>query len=59
MAKWRQWLENFHQYSDEAVLGLGRAYSQDPRFAAYFRKFNSGLPAFLTKAIEYYCLKNE
>jgi DNA-binding transcriptional MerR regulator len=52
--KWRQWLENFHHYSDEAVLGLGRVYSQDTEFAAFFLKIHKDLPAFLTKAIEYY-----
>jgi DNA-binding transcriptional MerR regulator len=50
---WRQWLENFSHYSDEAVLGLGQAYSQDKRFAAFFRKINKDLPEFLTKAIAY------
>jgi DNA-binding transcriptional MerR regulator len=53
--KWREWLENFHHYSEEAVLGLGRAYSQSPEFAAFFRKIHQDLPEFLTKAIEYYC----
>ncbi len=55
VAKWRQWLEHFHHYSVEAVLGLGRAYSQDAEFAAFFRRFHKDLPEFLTKAIEYYC----
>ena len=55
VAKWRQWLENFHHYPDEAVLGLGRAYSQNPEFAKTFEKYHKDLPDFLTKAIEYYC----
>jgi hypothetical protein len=55
VAKWRGWLENFSRYSDAAVLGLGRAYSQDPRFANTFEKYHKDLPGFLTKAIEYYC----
>jgi DNA-binding transcriptional MerR regulator len=55
VAKWRQWLENFHHYSEEAVLGLGQVYSQDPEFAKFFRKIHKDLPEFLTKAIEYYC----
>jgi MerR family transcriptional regulator, thiopeptide resistance regulator len=55
VAKWRQWLENFHHYPDEAVLGLGRAYSQNPEFAKTFKKYHQDLPIFLTKAIEYYC----
>jgi MerR family transcriptional regulator, thiopeptide resistance regulator len=53
--KWRAWLENFHHYSDDAVLGLGRAYSQHPDFAAFYRKINKDLPEFFTKSIEYYC----
>jgi MerR family transcriptional regulator, thiopeptide resistance regulator len=53
--KWRAWLEHFHHYSDEAVLGLGQMYSQHPDFAAFYRKINKDLPDFLTKAIEYYC----
>jgi len=57
VAKWRQWLENFSHYSDEAVLGLGQAYSQHPDFAKFFRKINKDLPEFLTKAIEYFCVK--
>lgn len=55
VARWRQWLENFSTYSDEAVLGLGQAYSQHPDFAKFFRKYHQDLPEFLTKAIEYYC----
>lgn len=55
VAKWRQWLENFSTYSDEAVLGLGQTYSQHPEFAKFFQKYHKDLPGFLTKAIEYYC----
>jgi MerR family transcriptional regulator, thiopeptide resistance regulator len=57
--KWRAWLENFHHYSDEAVLGLGQMYSQHPDFAAFYHKINKDLPGFLTKAIEYYCRENK
>ena len=59
VVKWRQWLENFHHYSDEAVLGLGQAYSQDPRFAEFFRKIHKDLPEFITKAIEYYASRKK
>ena len=55
VAKWRQWLENFNHYSAEAVLGLGRVYSQDPKFAKTCEKYDKGLPVFLTEAIEYDC----
>ena len=54
VAKWQAWLENFSRYSDEALVGLGRAYSQHPDFAAFYRKINKDLPEFFTKAIEYY-----
>ena len=53
--RWRKWLENFAHYSDEAVLGLGQAYSQHPDFAKFFRKVHPDLPEFLTRAIEHYC----
>lgn len=55
VAKWRQWLENFAHYSDEAVLGLGQFYSQHPDFAKFFGKYHKDLAPFLTKAIEHYC----
>ncbi len=59
IAKWRQWLENFHHYSDEALLGLGQMYSQDPRFVKFFQNYHPDLPVFITKAIEYYCTHNK
>jgi DNA-binding transcriptional MerR regulator len=55
VAKWREWLEHFSTYSEEAVLGLGRMYSEDPRFAAFYEKYHPDLPAFFTKAVECYC----
>jgi DNA-binding transcriptional MerR regulator len=55
VARWRQWLENFSTYSDEAVAGLGQAYSQHPDFNKFFKKYGDDFPEFLTKAIEYYC----
>jgi len=59
VAKWRQWLENFHHYSDDAILGLGREYSRNPEFAKFFQKIHPELPDFLTKAIEYYYAHKE
>jgi DNA-binding transcriptional MerR regulator len=58
IANWRKWLENFAHYSDEAVLGLSRAYSQDARFAAFFKQYGEGVADFFTKAVEYYAQKN-
>jgi hypothetical protein len=55
IAKWRNWLEHFYSYSDEAVRELGQMYSHDPRFAESFRKYGDDFPAFLTKSIEHYC----
>jgi DNA-binding transcriptional MerR regulator len=59
VAQWRQWLEHFSHYSDEAVLGLGRMYSQHPDFARFYRNIHQDLPEFFTNAIEYYCLKKK
>ncbi|MBN1369117.1 MAG: MerR family transcriptional regulator [Dehalococcoidaceae bacterium] len=59
IAKWRNWLENFHHYSEDAVLGLGQAYSQHPDFAAFFRKFHPDLPEFFTRAVTYYVEQNK
>ncbi len=55
VTKWRNWLENFSHYSDEAVLGLGQTYSQHPEFAKFFEKYEQSFPEFFTKAIEYWC----
>jgi DNA-binding transcriptional MerR regulator len=54
VARWRELMENFHHYTDEMILGLGRMYSEDERFAAFYLKFHPDMPAFMTKAIEYY-----
>ena len=59
IVKWRKWLDNFSTYSDEAILELGRAYSQDPRFTKVFSDISEDLPEFLTKAIEYYCINKK
>jgi DNA-binding transcriptional MerR regulator len=54
IAEWRQWLENFHHYSEEEIVELGRAYSQHPDFIKFFQQYSDDLPVFLTNAIEYY-----
>jgi MerR family transcriptional regulator, thiopeptide resistance regulator len=54
IARWRELMENFHHYTDEMILGLGRMYSEDPRFAAFYLKFHRDMPRFMTEAIEYY-----
>lgn len=54
IVEWRKWLENFHHYSDEEVVELGRAYSQHPDFIKFFQQYSDDLPIFLTRAIEHY-----
>ncbi len=54
IARWRDLMENFHHYTDEMILGLGRMYSEDPRFAAFYLKIHKDMPGFMTKAIEHY-----
>jgi len=54
IVEWRKWLENFHHYSDEEVVELGRAYSQHPDFIRFFQQYSDDLPIFLTRAIEHY-----
>ena len=55
VVRWRNWLENFSHYSDEAVSGLGQTYSQHPEFAKFFEKYDAAFPEFFTRAIEHYC----
>ncbi len=59
IAKWREWLEHFSAYSDEALLGLGRMYSEDARFVAFFERYAAGLPEFFTQAVEHYCARRD
>ena len=54
ITEWRKWLENFHHYSDEEVVELGRMYSQHPDFIKFFQQYSNDLPIFLTRAIEHY-----
>jgi len=54
IAEWRQWLENFHHYSEEEIVELGQAYSQHADFIKFFKQYSDDLPVFLTRAIEHY-----
>jgi len=54
IARWRELMENFHHYTDEMILGLGRMYSEDQRFAAFYLKFHQDMPGFMTRAVEHY-----
>jgi DNA-binding transcriptional MerR regulator len=55
VARWHQNLRWFYEPSREILLGLGHAYTEDPRFAAFFTRIHKDLPAFLHQAIEHYC----
>jgi MerR family transcriptional regulator, thiopeptide resistance regulator len=61
IARWRELMENYHHYPDEAILGLGRMYSEDSRFAAFYEKYQKDMAKFMTQAVEYYIehLKNK
>ena len=54
IARWRELMENFHHYTNEMILGLGRTYSADDRFAAFYLKYHPDMPGFMTGAIEYH-----
>jgi DNA-binding transcriptional MerR regulator len=54
ISRWRELMENFSHYTDDMVLGLGRMYSADDRFAAFYRKYHPDMPGFMTAAIEYH-----
>lgn len=54
VAEWRQWLECFSSYTDDAARGVAQMYTEDPRFAAFFSKYHPDLPAFFAKAVEHY-----
>jgi DNA-binding transcriptional MerR regulator len=51
-----EWLNNFYACDLEMFRGLGHMYNEHPDFAKMFKtKYHEELPAFLLKAIEYYC----
>jgi len=47
--------KNFHHYPVRPCWDWGGPIVQSPEFAKTFEKYHKDLPAFLTKAIEYYC----
>ncbi|HEX3025842.1 MAG TPA: TipAS antibiotic-recognition domain-containing protein [Clostridia bacterium] len=51
----RQWLSFYWaQYSPEAHAGVARMYVADPRFTAYYDKYQPGLAEFLRDAVLIY-----
>ncbi len=50
---------NFYDCALEIFRALGEMYVADERFAAYFRKFDQGLPEFMRDAMAVYCDQRE
>jgi len=44
-------LNHFFDCTPDIFVGLGRLYSEDERFAVYFRRFHPELPGFLRLAM--------
>ena len=55
LVRWHQHLRYFYEPTVERLEGLGHLYNQSPDFIANFQKFHPDLPAFLEKAITFYC----
>ncbi len=48
-------LRTFYDPSFEMYRGLGQMYVDDPRFRAYFEKYDARLPEFMRDAMRVYC----
>jgi len=57
--KYFQQICKFYDCTLEIFRGLGEMYVSDERFAAYFRNFDDGLPAFMRDAMAVYCDEGE
>jgi MerR family transcriptional regulator, thiopeptide resistance regulator len=55
IAAWHKHIGFFYECSLEIFAALGHTYNQDPRFAAFYRRFHADMPAFMEKAMTYYC----
>jgi hypothetical protein len=57
------WVGRFHQMintyfyecSLEIFAALGRGYTEDPEFTAFYEKIKPGMAAFMEKAMAHYC----
>jgi len=56
VARWHQHLRYFYEPSLERLSGLGRLYTQSPDFSENFNRIRAGLPEYLNRAIQAYCL---
>jgi DNA-binding transcriptional MerR regulator len=57
--QWRKYIDVFYDCTLEIFRGLGQMYNNDPRFKAFYAKIDPALPAFLEKAMLYYCDQRE
>ena len=55
VARHRAYVNNFYEVKPGMYRGLGKLYTEDPRFRAYFEKYRSGLAEYINEAIGYYC----
>lgn len=55
ISEWRAGINRFYDTTLEICRGLAQMYVDDPRFTAYYDKYESGLAVFMRDAIFYYC----
>lgn len=53
--EWREYINFFYDCTPQILLGLGRMYTEDSRFRAFYEKVDPRLPDFFFKAIQVYC----
>lgn len=56
--RWQDYISaHFYDCTDEILLGLGKMYTEDERFAINIDRYGEGLAAFMRSAIEACCGK--
>lgn len=53
--EWQEYINFFYDCTPQILLGLGRMYTEDSRFRAFYEKVDPRLPDFFYKAIQVYC----
>ncbi len=49
-----EWIEKFYPANAGTYKGLGKTYTENPEFRAFYDKYKTGLAKFLCAAMEYY-----
>jgi DNA-binding transcriptional MerR regulator len=49
-----EYINEFYDCTAQMYRGLGRMYTEDPRFSAYYEKFKPGLAKFMSEAINHF-----